>query len=755
MYWSALALTLGLALTTSGTSNDTPDVLVLPEHAQIEILQAHYAQAVSELAAVDVSALTPAQRAERARLIGVLSDFGLRGEFGHNLEYPSTRVPHFRDADGRRCAVAEMMHASGEDAFVEQVQAERNHAWICDLRGDPRFEAWLVRSGFTIEEAGRIHGPPIIVQPHPPSPQPTVTTPTPTTNGRTRETGVPPSGSTPRPSTGSSGAGPSTPRTPSGPATPTPSARTANTGNAPRPATLTLTDDDTWWLWWEYNKVQYLLPNRLTLANAPVSGYDADGTLRNAILRARDSVMPTFEKALGDTDAGVRATAAVALGRVGGTRSVSHLLPLLDDPNVDVRHKTILALGATGSAEAIEPLLAIARFGARTENASRISSQARALAIVALGLARRQAGDDRLDVEIAKLIQNRAGGDREPIGVAALIYQMLAPSLELERYALIMAKDETESPSVRCRAVESLRSSSDDKVLAELQRFLNGPRLDLRRSAALALGGCENSLALPALMVAYEVEAESLTRGFLLVSMGKQGGAKAQSYLMHVLEKGETGMRRWAALALGIEARNVTDPEVAATLSSAIRTAALREKNQDSVGAYWLASGLARDTEAWPSIRDGLTECGNPRQRMYAASALALLGGDPSLYVLRDRIKSESQAMVRVAIAQSLGVLGRTSDVAPMFDMLMHLSEPALQAQGATAMAAHGTPDALRALMELARLETGSNVRRAAALEGLGMILSPQPAMTFATVSREANYTVFADWVNDIFQTTL
>jgi hypothetical protein len=59
------------------------------------------------------------------------------------------------------------------------------------------------------------------------------------------------------------------------------------------------------------------------------------------------------------------------------------------------------------------------------------------------------------------------------------------------------------------------------------------------------------------------------------------------------------------------------------------------------------------------------------------------------------------------------------------------------------------------ALMEISRLETGSTVRRAAAIDGLGMILAPHPALAFAGVSRGANYTVFADWVSGIFQTTL
>jgi hypothetical protein len=70
-------------------------------------------------------------------------------------------------------------------------------------------------------------------------------------------------------------------------------------------------------------------------------------------------------------------------------------------------------------------------------------------------------------------------------------------------------------------------------------------------------------------------------------------------------------------------------------------------------------------------------------------------------------------------------------------------------------MAAHGSPESLHALVEIAHLDSGSNVRRAAALQGLGMMLSPYAPMSFAEISREANYTVFSDWVNGIFQTTL
>lgn len=766
-----LALLLALApFQSSGPNPSTPDVFVPSEAQQITRLQEHYAAVVAELTATDVHALSAAQRAERTRLLAVLREFGECGDFGRNVDFPAARVPYFRDALGRRCAVAELMHASGEDAFVERVRVERNHVWICDLAGDPTFEAWLDRSGFTIEEAGRIHGPPVIDIPSGSSsggsggagtggasvPSPaggSYTGPGDTASGgggsspapapTTPRSGPSSPGPGNKPSTG----GPGTPRSPGGPGT---------APNTPRPMALVTTSDDSWWLWWEYNKSDFLRPNRLSLANAPMTGDDADNELRSAIARARTGALPVFEKALGDSDANIRATAAIALGRVGGGTTVEKLLKLLDDPNVEVRHKAILALGAAGTNEAVEPLLSIARHGSLDPDTNaRISPVARPLAIVALGLGRKRDLDDRIDVEIAKLIQDRTRGDRDPIGVAALVYQMLAPSAELQRYALSLAKDENESPSVRCRAIESLRSANDDAVLSEMQSFLSGARLDLRRSAALALGNFKNSLVLPALLTAYELESEPLTRGFILLSIGKQGGPKAQEYLVKVIEKGDGGMRRWAALALGIEARELTDADQVARLAAVIRDATARERNQESMGAYWLAAGLARDENARTLLRNALENAADARQRMYAASALALIGGDASLIVLRARLAVETQPLVRVAIADALGVLGMPEDVPAMLDMLMKLNQPTLQGLAASALAANGSAAAMTALSDIARNEGGSNIRRAAAIEGLGMILAPVQPLVFADVSREANYTVFNEWIASVFQTTL
>ncbi|HEV8112246.1 MAG TPA: HEAT repeat domain-containing protein [Planctomycetota bacterium] len=520
----------------------------------------------------------------------------------------------------------------------------------------------------------------------------------------------------------------------------------------PTPVALTTESDDGWWLWWEYNKMEFLRPNRLGLWGFPATGADAESELKARSGVARHTLEPVLVAALSDPDATIRSAAAIALARIVGGDAVEPLLHLLGDPSLEVRERAVLALGASGSARAVLPLLAIARDGTPVQGSNeRVSPYASSLGIVALALGRRAGFDPRIDAEVAAIVRAHTGPDREAVGAAALIYQCLAPCPEISKLALEMVDDTKLSPAARCRAVESLSHSSDSGAPARLIKLLSGPRLDLRRSAALALGSSRDSEALAALEAAFALESEALTRGFILISIGRQGGEKARDFLVHVAKDEESGMRKWSALALGILARSGKDAEAA----RAIRETALREKSRESVAAYWIAAGLARDEGSRSAIADGLLHGADPRQRMYAATSLALLGGEASEATLRSRIEADDSALVRASIASALGYLGRREDAPALANAIQRLREPGLQGFTATALSFHGSVEAFLTLSEMCRSTTGPTVRRAAAIEGLGMMLGDSQPLLFAEVSKQANYTVFPEWMKGLFQVTL
>lgn len=125
-------------------------------HAEAARIAAHLATAEQELLARDVSHLSPAQRAARARHIRVLGEYRLEGVFPHNHDVPRERVPVFVDRHGTHCAVGYLLARSGRSDIVEQVARTRNLARIPEMTDDPALAAWLDTAGISLSEAARI-----------------------------------------------------------------------------------------------------------------------------------------------------------------------------------------------------------------------------------------------------------------------------------------------------------------------------------------------------------------------------------------------------------------------------------------------------------------------------------------------------------------------------------------------------------------------------------------------------------------------
>jgi hypothetical protein len=285
---------------------------------------------------------------------------------------------------------------------------------------------------------------------------------------------------------------------------------------------------------------------------------------------------------------------------------------------------------------------------------------------------------------------------------------------------------------------------------ARLQDALFGRALELRRSAALALGRSPQALATAALATACELEAEPLARGFALLSLGMRGGPAARDFLLQTLERGRRASESWAALGLGLHARSSGDPRIGAALLAA----APRVENENARPALLVALGLAGERGAEPLARARLAESVSGRERAYAATCLALLGGDANRVDLRERLALESSDFVRVNIAQGLAALGAAEDAPALFLALSSLSDRGLQAVTAATLGQLGAPDALSGLDELARgatSGTGSALVRATALDGLGVLLQRGEPLVLPDATRAANFALYEDWALELF----
>lgn len=693
--------------------------------------RAHYEAVERELRDRSTAGLDELQRAARERALRALAAYRERGDFTRQELLPGALVPQFVDRDGRRCAVAELLHASGRDDLVERVRRENNQAWVADLAADEELLSWLASNGLTLVEAVRIQtpsdyrGPADTAAPPTPELPPASTSP----GDITGRGGAAPSSSSPKPSPSSSGA--------------------ASHGSAS--ASIASVDSgrtlDAWWVWWEFNKLEYLdvrgLEQRLESDVGRTPGEIASMT--EPLRRVR---LPLLIGTLGDPDAEVRAAAALTLGRIGREEAVAPLVALLSDPSQRVRQHALFGLGATGTSRGAEVLLALLEHGGRlgAEEES-VVPRAVPLAILALGIGRRMGMDPGVASAVA-LLAPRVGEASRPRALwAACLFQRLAPQPALEALALELARNRAQPVVVRAAALEALGASNDPAAMACLQDALFGRELELRRSAELALGRSPQAAATAILMTACELESEPLARGFALLSLGMRGGARACDFLLQVFERGPLAAEPWAALALGIHARTSADPRIAAALLAA----GPRLRNEDSRPAVLLALGLARETRAESRARAALEHSESPRERGYAATALALLGGDANRACLRARLERERSGFVRASIAQALAVYGDDADVPALFAALRELGDHGLQAVTAASLGQLGAVAALPGLDELAQQAESSALVRATAFGGLGVLLARGAPLILPSVSRGANFALYEDWVFELF----
>jgi hypothetical protein len=124
--------------------------------AEVARLRAHFDSVDAELRARDVSALSPAQRAARARHVALLRAYRDRGVFPRNTDFPGRRVAYFVDRDGVACAVGALLLADGRGDIVDRVRRVDNHVLVPALAGDTALRAWLDGVGLTLAEAARI-----------------------------------------------------------------------------------------------------------------------------------------------------------------------------------------------------------------------------------------------------------------------------------------------------------------------------------------------------------------------------------------------------------------------------------------------------------------------------------------------------------------------------------------------------------------------------------------------------------------------
>lgn len=512
-------------------------------------------------------------------------------------------------------------------------------------------------------------------------------------------------------------------------------------------------EPENWLQWWQMNYSEFLQPNRLGhLPQLTTSEYMGTPISVDRLEKERKKALPLLLPFLDDEDLAVRQAATLAVGKIGGDEAVVELREMLGDQSVDVRDAAILGLGASGSEAALPILVGIAKTGNHPDfPKENVSPSARSFAIAALGIAKKRGLKPACDQELLSLLENIKADEQEEIGTAVFLYSCLAPSESLRGYATKTMADRKSFTAMRCKAAESLSWEAGPQYLEKLLSSLSDPQVEIRRSAAISLGTFPEASVIKALQGVLEDEKDEITRGFALISLGRVGGTECKKILLQSLSSKAHALRPWAALGIGIAARNSAD----ADLCKALRKGFEEENNHSLRGAYLLACGIAKDRNSIDILEKALKKEKDYWMRSHASLALAMLQMPESGAALREKILEEKSSALRGTMALALGYLGERQDATLIAEEMKNLKDPSAQGLFALALAYHGTEESLKALQGVVDDPKAEKTALTSAIQGLGVLLGGEPMLSLSFAARQSNFSIFPTWVLDLLEFTV
>jgi HEAT repeat protein len=226
-------------------------------------------------------------------------------------------------------------------------------------------------------------------------------------------------------------------------------------------------------------------------------------------------------------------------------------------------------------------------------------------------------------------------------------------------------------------APEDLKHGVAALLLAALEKR-SGQPVTVRESCALALGnlgdadndnvdawirwGLRNAAA----------NGGPLEKRFAMISMGLVGsraGTGDDPYastkavradLLHFLSRGKNDVKPWAGLGLGVMGHwlAAAGQQPDSTVDTALRNLMKRAKRVDDLGAFALASGMRRDTQAVALLTDKLVKSKDAGARSYVALGLGLIGERSAIEPLQAVLDSEkTPAVLEARTGLALGLL--------------------------------------------------------------------------------------------------
>jgi hypothetical protein len=279
---------------------------------------------------------------------------------------------------------------------------------------------------------------------------------------------------------------------------------------------------------------------------------------------------------------------------------------------------------------------------------------------------------------------------------------------------------------------------------------------DIYRGAALTLGRLAQATEVnkddekysKGLVSYFETGKDAQARYFALLALGQIGGNSNKTELMKVLAKGNKALERpWAAISLGVYAfekfASEKDATVEAALGEQIRQELQDVKNPEARGAFAVALGLARYTDAASDIMNLLMKLkAQDEVAGYLCIGLALMNYQKAKTDIHDIVKASVRRPE--LLSQAAIALGKLADktVTTTLTAMLTEGEPNLAKFSAIASALGyiGDRRTIQPLKAMLFNDQLTPLSRAFAAVALGGVADKETLPWNSKISRDLNY---------------
>ncbi len=522
-------------------------------------------------------------------------------------------------------------------------------------------------------------------------------------------------------------------------------------GNAGTSQPFNYVINDSWQMWWETNKFDFIDLHRVQ--DAPLTGQgrlietetQRDKRLAQIRVVLDTTVLPLFRQLTEAPDPAVRASAAVALGKLQDTEGAILAKAMLADGSWNVRLAAMLALGITESGRASYQLVSIAadaKFGRELLDNSGLSDQERGTALLTAALR----GQGSTEIILDELLEEP---DEVPNQLLATACEAAGLSRNTRHITSLttIARDESHPEFIRSAALNALGRMGDPAVVPTLLAALD-QGIQPRRAAAIGLGYTAHgglSSVIDRLVLAVEDDSDAPTRHFAAITLGRLGGEQARAALTSLFVKPSSDMRPWLALALGLSERNNPQGEVPALLAAK----AERESNANSLAAYMIALGLSGGDQAFDTLSRYIDDS-KVLTASYAALGLGLSGHRDAHPVLRDALKSSSSPIFQQRAALGLGLLGNSAVVPSLVGLIQNSGNAPVASFAALAIGFLGDENALGPLLQIIEKEGPSGIATTYAISAVGQLFDQDRRPALSRLASGDNYLARSNAANNL-----